>query len=29
MTAECVRDMGAVPADIATRMYYTGLDPFT
>ena len=29
MTAQCVSDIGGVPADIATCMYYTGLDPFT
>jgi hypothetical protein len=29
MTAECVSDIGGVPADIATCMFYTGLDPFT
>ena len=29
MNGECVRVFGGVPADIATALYYTGIDPFT
>ena len=29
MTAERVGEIGGVPSDIATCMYYTGIDPFT
>jgi hypothetical protein len=29
MTDECTAVLHAVPCDVATCMYYTGIDPFT